>query len=615
MAYNKAKGGGVPIKGNSSTSSIHNPKEGSVDQPQDLGGSVMGLGPVGDSELIGSISPGAGAKGGGLHEPIIKDDSAKAVGVRSINPKYNTIRTIIGSSGAVAAGGTRYTSFVASFGAGADIDGTPFPSEQGEGFEPCDKAAMNARWDYDYLPDDCECCDTMDKGPCKFVFKIPILGDIPLHIGSIDPVLHKCTLLDLIKSCIDHTKTYSNGDPIVWAEPAALNLLRNSEYVWDNPFNYTWNGNKFTFNNVLAGSFGISGGKMDDEEKYLGSNDCKWWEKKDGFHEDLFMDGTAERRANLCHVDTDPDADWSTAAGSDLDKVMKHAVKHYYFDAPVGGGTYGKLDKVRAVDGDANYELIKILDSSGKLDGEDVASGSGVSPVRPRWWGGARQNHYFRITIESKEEITEEQDMGGYTSPIPVGDKVIFKWGHTSNHPCQSPATLSNTVTVNAYKNNGTWVDAPRGSGFDSRGRETNYWTVNLLNNVWAYIHPDSIHVGGETFEYEISIPEYSPVQGDHIVGVGLNVMRCIAPDDRPEGCGCGMTWVNREQSPCECWPALYDIPEVINNTNFEDFDSAWPYIREAHKVSTIKDSCKCASDACGKILPLIRLGRMGALG
>jgi len=597
MAYNKAKGGGVPIKGNSSTSSIYNPKEGSIDHPQELGGSVMGLGRRLGSELIGNISPGAGTKGGGLHEPIVKEDSVKAVGSRDINPKYNTNRTIIGSSGAVAAGGTKYTSFVASFGAGADIDGMPFPSR--DDFDPCDRAANNDKWDYDYLPSGCECCDSLDHGPCKYEYGLPKLGGLLRDTsGIIDPAQWGCVLIDLIAACIDHTKTYSNGDPIVWAEPAALNLLMGTHYEWDHPKNWTWDGSRFTFNNILAG-----GGLMEiNDYNGMTVNDFiingPWKASNPVVGRERLIEPAGGLLS--CTVDYDPNANWSTAIGSDLDKVMKQAVKHYYFDDPMGGGELMKIDMLSQTKwGALGNEIIQILDSSGELTSNDL--GPDVSPVRPRWWGGARQNQYFRITIESKEEVLEEQDIGGgITTPIPVGHKFVFKWGHTTDHPCDAQATLSNTVTVNAYKNNGTWVDAPRGSGFDSRGREEFYWTVNLMNNVWAYINPKTVvpigvdPISGEPsyiMEFLMEIPEYGIVMDS-----GANLLKCDSDEYK---CVCVRRWDAQLNNDCDCWPELYAIPEVINNTNFEDFDSAWPYIREAHEICWIKDSCKCTTQSC----------------
>ena len=201
MAYNKAKGGGVPIKGNASTSGIHNPTTGNIDQPQNLGGSMMGLGEREVGALIGNISPGAGTKGGGLHEPIIKDDSAKAVAKSEINFPYRSKRIIIGSSGAVAAGATH---FIASYGPNRDIDGADIPVRLED---PCDKAANNAKWDFDYLPSDCDCCDDRGTGPCNYLYNIPQLGEAKFNT-YVDPVKQKHIILKAIMCCIDHTKTH-----------------------------------------------------------------------------------------------------------------------------------------------------------------------------------------------------------------------------------------------------------------------------------------------------------------------------------------------------------------------------------------------------------------------
>ena len=81
MAYNKANGG-VPIKGDASTSGVHNPKTGRVDNPQSLGGSIMNLGKSSCHEAssceggMTNISSGAGNEGAGSHKPVLKEDTS-----------------------------------------------------------------------------------------------------------------------------------------------------------------------------------------------------------------------------------------------------------------------------------------------------------------------------------------------------------------------------------------------------------------------------------------------------------------------------------------------------------------------------------------------------------
>ena len=606
MAYNKAKGGGVPIKGNPSTSGIHNPTTGNIDQPQNLGGSMMGLGERNAEALIGNISPGAGTKGGGLHEPIIKDDSAKVVARNEINSPYRTKRIIIGSSGAVAAG---VTHFVASYGPNKSIDGEDIPVRNED---PCDRAANNAKWDFDYLPSDCDCCDEKGTGPCIYHFDIQQLGEAKFNT-YVDPVTHKHIILNAIRCCIDHTRTYRRGDSPVWIEPAALTFLNNSDWQWDS--NLVWDGSRFTFQGL---SFLGDATCMDEDVEYvLNPGSLNRWKSRSNPEISMLMPNNIGESLTIGDVDESADYTWTD--GSDIDKVFKQYIKHTHFDDPVGGNITnisGNRDKMYTLSPAdvlihaSGYYLVDILHS----DGNPLPISP---PFEPRWWGGARSDHFFKITINSKEQIIEEQ-VTGYnpfgaegeqeqTSPIPVGHKIKFSWGYTSDHFCVANPSLTE-VTVNAYKSNGSWVDEP--VAYDLT--QNPIWTVNLVNNVWAIIRPDMILDEGQrpevnqaavqqdyAHEYRMVIPKYAEIDTGSSNLNKCSQQQVIQNPNTPGRCACGWAHNGFLVDLCGCYPELWDaVPEVTNNTNFSDFDSTWPYIREAHK-NPIKGACTCLSADC----------------
>ena len=576
MAYNKADGG-VPIKGDASTSGVHNPKTGKVDNPQSLGGSIMNLGKTSGGGMT-NISSGAGNEGAGSHKPVLKEDTSRANAGKRLDLGYKERHQFanIGSFGAVAAGNNE--TFFVSFGPSVSIDGTPFPQDPNdpanEGLDCPTTEEQREKYDMEYLPDCGEgkrCCDAMDEGPCEYRYNIDVLAwDPSIRFNEYIPTNSQDLLLrEWILACIDLTIAYTQNQEVTWLEPAAKNFLESPTVYW------------------------VGGAHV------VNDNIC-WVELAATRAEESPVTGDFEPVATPNVVE----GSYYWSAGSDIDKVLKQFVKKKVDDETYDHGFTGCIPQFHnLVDND--YRLPVKTDEFrwGGVDGlGGIGLGATVKFTLTDWdnignipppsadhkfWGGDRSgDKFYYLRINSVTDSYNGQDV-----------VVKFQWARQNTNMCENlDANGDWVVSWNAEITIDTAVTPP---DYTRTVFEDSWWKVEIENNVSIELPLKDINIRTNPLRgpYELQLLRYGHFDTEI---EAENLLRCMSPVVPPEPeCACPIS-IDAEvlkELGCDCYGAgrYLNYPTVLGNivSDPPNLDASWPEIREA-TGAIIRKPCNC---------------------
>ena len=628
MAYNKANGG-VPIKGDASTSGVHNPKTGRVDNPQSLGGSIMNLGKSSCHEAssceggMTNISSGAGNEGAGSHKPVLKEDTSLVNYREPLDLPYKG-RHQFGagfSNGAVTANSG--ATFFVSFGPSFTDAGTPFPQDPNdpanEGLACPNTEEQIKKYGRTYLPvcdesTQARCCDANDLGPCEYHYWLFSITKFVRYNDYIPRNAHS-EIREWILACIDLTVAYAPGDPIQWLEPAALNLLLPNP-TFPSYGDLPQDGQRLAFwkDDMTRASDPFGSG--DEPISHTANENICWIELK--------------ARTDLDIVDTTPqidDVDFYWSDGSDIDKVLKQYVKvsmeNQTYDHRIGGCLpwWENTDKPAywqpsMTDEFHNYNptqtepFVKFTLTDWTNNPDEIVlstSEERQGKAHHKYWGGERADQWYYLRINS---VTKTEHAFSTTTV------VKFQWARQNSDVCANLNDFGEHVIIwNAEQTidstgDRDWV------GLDSASDESGYWwwKVVIENNVSLEFALGSMHERNPlhnyfTGPYNLEVLRYGYFENSGGHGHILNGGRCQSPDgtevpfDQGD-CTCpqhipkGITKQVYIDAVCSCPERYAGFPVVVNNVVAPDIDSAWGSIREAHGYPMYSD-CNCLGDKC----------------